>query len=448
MRKASGLLLSVAAICLCGCATVEENNSTTTTTTTATTISTSATTTTSSSASSTTATSTSTSSSSSTTLDPRIDWIFDPLVRDTAIYYSSPAIADDGTVYVGVGYFLTYGYDRIGQGLYAVNPGDGSQKWYCAMTAEAFSPVVGADGTIYVQDWDNNLFAVNPSTGAKNWTYATGAQTENIGCATPALAADGTIYMAGADRTLYAVSPEGTTKWTFQPSGGPALHTSPAVGSDGKIYVVMSDYLYSVHATGTQEWNYYMGGQSFSSPALDSAGNIYVGREHSGGISKVLAISSEGTVNWSYDVSGSRDIRSSPAIGTDGTIYIATKASPSASAEVLALNPSGTLKWSYTNPIANNDFYCSPAVDSNGLIYVADEWGYLRAYNPSDGSVAWSVHDPGNGAFNWSSPAIASDGTLYIGNSYNGLFAIDTGSSGLASSDWPKFHRDNKNTGR
>jgi outer membrane protein assembly factor BamB len=361
------------------------------------------------------------------------------------MYYSSPAIADDGTIYIGTGYWLMYTGDRENRGLYAINS-NGTLKWYYSITSEVFSPAVGSDGTIYAQDYANNLWAINPN-GTQKWKYPTAAQTSNVGCSTPAIGSDGTIYMAGYNKTLYAINPNGTLKWTFQPTGGGGvLRTAPAIGTDKKIYVPMGSSLYAVHATGTEEWNVSLG-DSFSSPALDSAGNIYLGNESTGGTSYVYCISPEGSVTWSYPISGSRDVRASPAIGADGTIYIATKAG-NVSAEVLALNPNGTLKWNYTNPQPNNDFYCSPAVGADGLIYIGDEWGVLRAFN-SDGSIAWQVTDPGNGAFNWSSPAIASDGTIYIGNTYGGrLFAIDSASLGLASSPWPKYHRNNKNTGR
>src|SRR6185295_11253224 len=59
------------------------------------------------------------------------------------------------------------------------------------------SPVVGADGTIYVGSDSGRLYAITPSGGPK-WTFEAGA---NI-IAAPAIAPDGTICAASVDRKL------------------------------------------------------------------------------------------------------------------------------------------------------------------------------------------------------------------------------------------------------
>ncbi len=78
--------------------------------------------------------------------------------------YSSPAIGQDGTVYIGS--------DK----LYAINP-DGSNKWEYQISDDFFnSPVLSCDGTIYVTSdssigWgvvSKRLNAINPY-GIKKW---------------------------------------------------------------------------------------------------------------------------------------------------------------------------------------------------------------------------------------------------------------------------------------
>jgi len=46
-----------------------------------------------------------------------------------------------------------------------------------------------------------------------------------------------------------------------------------------------------------------------------------------------------------------------------------------------------------------------------------------------------------------SSPAIGSDGTIYVGSGDGKLYAIEGNSGGLADSPWPKFGKNNRNTG-
>ena len=53
------------------------------------------------------------------------------------------------------------------------------------------SPALAADGTIYLGADDNRLYAINSSNGALKWSYATGGEIETY----PAIGADGTIYV-------------------------------------------------------------------------------------------------------------------------------------------------------------------------------------------------------------------------------------------------------------
>ncbi len=68
----------------------------------------------------------------------------------------------------------------------------------------------------------------------------------------------------------------------------------------------------------------------------------------------------------------------------------------------------------------------------------------LYAINP-DGTLKWSYT---TGDYVYSSPAIASDGTVYVGSVDNNLYAIHGNGGGLANTPWPKFRHDNRNTGR
>ena len=41
------------------------------------------------------------------------------------------------------------------------------------------SPAIAADGTIYIGSWDNNVYALNPADGSLKWKFATGAQVDS-----------------------------------------------------------------------------------------------------------------------------------------------------------------------------------------------------------------------------------------------------------------------------
>ena len=173
---------------------------------------------------------------------------------------SSPAIADDGTIYFGA-------RDRK---FYAVTP-QGKLKW--TFTAGAWidsSPAIAGDGTIYFGSWDANFYALNPD-GSKKWVFA----TSNIVVSSPAIGKDGTIYFGSHDKKFYALKPDGKLLWSFT-TGGPII-SSPAINPDGIIYFTSTDgNLYALKPDGTERWRLHTGGVTESSPVLDESGNIYL----------------------------------------------------------------------------------------------------------------------------------------------------------------------------
>ena len=51
---------------------------------------------------------------------------------------------------------------------------------------------------------------------------------------------------------------EGTLKWSFKTGG--MVRSSPAIGSDGTIYVGSDDYkLYAINPDGTEKWSFKAG---------------------------------------------------------------------------------------------------------------------------------------------------------------------------------------------
>jgi outer membrane protein assembly factor BamB len=189
---------------------------------------------------------------------------------------------------------------------------------------------------------------------------------------------------------------------------------------------------------------------TFSSPAIGSDGTIYIGAEPQTGGSGafVFAINPDGTQKWEYVVIGFRPIRSSPAIGPDGTIYVATTASAPGTAAMLALTPAGTLKWTFQVQnvhSAPDDVLSSPAVGSNGVIYFGAATGLVYALNADTGILNWNFNT--NSVINWSSPPIGTNGAIYIGAANGILYGLKS-STTLASTAWPKFRHDNQNTGR
>ena len=87
----------------------------------------------------------------------------------------------------------------------------------------------------------------------------------------------------------------------------------------------------------------------------------------------------------------------------------------------------------------------SPAIGSDGTVYFGSHDKKLYAINGKSGVKLWEFETRGQV---WSSPAIGSDGTVYVGSRDNKLYAIKTDSKGLAKSPWPMRGQNARHTGR
>lgn len=251
------------------------------------------------------------------------------------------------------------------------------------------------------------LWCVNDNDCSVRWSLVMGnsPNMENP-TSTCAISGDSVIYLGSIiDTCLWAVYSTGTVKWTYRLSG--RMHSSAALSPDGSIIYVTSDsgHLYAINSDKTLGWRYSSGSVGFttSSPALGSDGTLYFGAANG----TVHAVTSAGTLKWSYPTG--EPIWSSPSIGSDGTVYIGSNDN-----KLYAINSSdGSLKWSYTT---SGDVKSSPAIDQQGgLIYVGSDDQHLYAINISDGTLRWSVALTGRPGL--SSPAIASpEHIIYIGD--------------------------------
>jgi len=306
--------------------------------------------------------------------------------------------------------------NNTGQSPYA-GPETNNTVWTYATGGSLYccGPSIGADGTIYIRSADRNIYALNHN-GTLKWKYAVGGSNYIYG--SPAIASDGTIYVGGGDDCkLYALNPDGTLKWKY--TGSTA--GSPTIGSDGTIYFG----IYALNPDGTLKLSYSGGGRT---PAIGSDGTIYIG---SG--SQFRAINPNGTLKWSYTTGG--EVRNSAAIGSDGTIYFG-----SLDHNLYALNLDGTLKWTYnvkdnriTTPATGPseymtdpyEIYASPAIGSDGIIYIADYGGTLHAINP-DGTLKWNTRIENRADHLYASaPVIDANGNIYIGSYNNNVYALN-----------------------
>ena len=281
---------------------------------------------------------------------------------------SSPAIGEDGTIY--------YGADN--GNLYAINS-NGTTKWIFSQGGSIYgAPTLSKDGTIYFETFSENgkFYAVNPN-GTEKWHYNADFYCET----TPVIADNGTIYFA-SHVFLYSFYPNGTLIWKTK-LGDPnfTFLGCPTLGDDGTIYIPCDpSYLLAINPNGTIKWRSSIGWGSWAAPSIGLDGTIYIGYQH------MFAFYPNGTLKWIFmpnnDEWHSIDSKTY-AISADGTIFIGTYTGSSGS--IFALNPNGTEKWS--EYLGNDRVLSSPAIASDGTVYIGCScmgtvpYGVLYAFN-------------------------------------------------------------------
>jgi outer membrane protein assembly factor BamB len=287
---------------------------------------------------------------------------------------STPALGADGCIYMGAGHSVL-----------AIDASTGAQKWRFETAGDVESaPALASDGTLYFGCDDAKVYALDSSNGTLQWyfPFPDGSDTDS----SPTLGPDGTVYIGSDKGILYALQgQQGYLKWSFQAigeiSGAPAIgmngavticalnaaktesltyaidaltglqnwavaHPSQsapsvAIGSDGTVFVsgvgtqstldglpVAPRAVVWAHngGTGVQKWEQWLepGSVGVSAVSVDGVGILYVQTERpvaSEGVGKLFALESmTGNILWEFVTNGSSN--SSPAIGSDGAVYV------------------------------------------------------------------------------------------------------------------------------
>ena len=348
--------------------------------------------------------------------------------------FSSPAIATDGTIYIG----------SNDNKLHAIHS-DGSAKWtFTTGDWVDSTPAIGADGTVYFGSWDNQLYAVNPSNGSKLWDFNTSSSI----IASPAIGVDGRVYFGSKDEFFYALESNGSLAW--ETYVGNAITSSAAIGQDGTIYFGDENgTFHALNQDGTTKWTYEVDDVTdtnksiLSSPAIDLSGNLYFGSGNGYCYSIADGVSAA-VLNWKV---GTNDrVDASPVLGQNNEVFFVSRDGYLRSVDTVT----GITNWEgFTGDV----FYSSPVVDANGRVYVIGYTGFgenhLFAYN-NDGSKAWDTNNSSSpltiGGLVDSSLALDSNGNLFFGCFDQQVYSVNVG-SGIADNAWPQFQRDGFRSG-
>jgi outer membrane protein assembly factor BamB len=348
--------------------------------------------------------------------------------------FSTPVIGGDGTIYVG----------SADRSFYALRP-DGTLAWRFRTggiidAAGAIGRYVKAlrSAPVTIGSGDERLYRLRTNWDLSRkqrvvWAFAptlppAGGQQVSWWEGNVAIGPGGTIYAGNTGGAAYAVNPDGTLRWAAP--RGQSVWTTPAFGqgteAGDSFWGSVDLYAFSLDSAGHLRWQTFTPGYVTSSPALGSDGTVYVGSfDH-----KLYALDPDtGRVRWSFATDA--HIYSSPALadGSDARtseIYVA-----SADGSVYALDPSGHVLWRYDtgDPIRSSPVLGRAPRGDGRILYVGSSNGRLYALNATSGKRRWSfdttpkdpaLHDRNdlNG-----SPALGRRG-VYIGGEHGRVWFV------------------------
>jgi outer membrane protein assembly factor BamB len=307
--------------------------------------------------------------------------------------------------------------------LYTLDSADGSLVWtYDANSPLLSSPTVGPNGSVYVGSRDGRLHVISIG-GNIRWMH----NTDGFIYSSPAVSDEGDIYVCSQDGALHALGNDGSELWIFDTNSFTAstgsVFASPSLGPDGTVYIagLYDPNLYAIDPNdGSIKWTctFDSNGWPFASPVISSDGAIYQTLLYDPNLYAIEPAA--GAVIWSTNLAdpcsgwfdsdyaqryGTADGWSEPALGPDGTIYVALDDS-----HLRAVDPNGSINWVTRLGIKGG---LTLTAGNDGLIYAAGDDGYLCVLDNTGAELAQFQRDG-----DWLNfPVIVADNTIIVTDS-------------------------------
>jgi outer membrane protein assembly factor BamB len=264
-------------------------------------------------------------------------------------------------------------------------------------------PGLAADKNIVYLADGATVYAVSLKDGSEVWHYPAKPNSKQIFYAPPVLTEDGLVIIgsAGNDHSLIALNPadiDPATKspvaaWTFTEAGDHWVAAPLIIGdklfapnSDGNLYVLdlkdgqsQKKAVQKILMVDPQD-SAKKAGRLWSTPVTNGSKLFLTSLDHS-----VFGIDLATYSYWHQDLTGA--IPGSPALGSDGMLYVGSlgaqleKFDPATGEHQTAL---AAKNWLWSTPVADGD-----------TLYFGDLDGNFYSFNTATGQLNWSVKPDG-----------------------------------------------------
>lgn len=310
--------------------------------------------------------------------------------------------------------------------LSGVNP-DGS-SWFAAIKASRVA--IAADDNVSALNVEvpegsphtNGVARLDLQTTGTGWTNLSLAFPYTTSSTSPVITPDGmTCYV-----TLSSLNPR---QAILLPSNQYLYGPNPNFPS----------LLHGILPDGTLKYQLFETNVNYSAPAVGQDGTLYLAS------GKRFQNGQEFTVDWQFraiklprsflwSISNTNPFGPA-AIDSTNNVYVGS------GTRFYALSANGEERWTYEG---DSTMDLCPALSADGTVYAVTRGGKLLALSSATGCLLWSydcarpIHFP---------PTIAPDGTVYLLVDSSDLLAIQ-GTAGPANAPWPQDRHDAQRTSR
>ncbi len=276
-------------------------------------------------------------------------------------------------------------------------------KWsYTSENLISASLAIDNNGNIIVPSYNDSLISIDQN-GNINWKNSSSISEASIN-------SNGTI-ISSKENHILGLDSNGNILWDSYTFYNPK--TSFAIDLNNNIFCGFGylDSFVSYDINGNPKWSFLSDGSTYSNSAVDIVGNIYFGSR--GG--SFYSLNSQGNLRWKFIVDSTGiDYFTSPAIDTDGIIYFGCK--KNTTSFFYALFSDGSMKWKFSKEYL---YSCNNPIIGINNIYLPIR-NVLYKFD-KDGNVIWTFEADRH----ISTPVLGNNGAIYFIEFTGTFYSID-----------------------